>query len=84
MRDRFINGAGLDGVAFVTPPENSGQIVTTAYGYDMVADCVVERVDDGSDQSMFYTAYNIIGKYEPWNQAPKLGRLLGPWNPEPR
>lgn len=58
---------------FVTPPENQGQIVETAYAVDADREQIVCRSFDRSDCSESYavtTLGNLRGEFEPWNRRP--------------
>ncbi len=43
--------------AFLTPPENQGQIVTVSYALDAEAEVILEKIYDASDKSLEYQAY---------------------------
>jgi len=46
-----------DGVQFILPPENSGQIVEVSYGWD--GEYIYERAFDKSDRTTTYSCYEL-------------------------
>lgn len=63
---------------FTTPPENQGQIVLVSYACD--ADFIYESSYDQSDRSTSVRVYEHPSTdcvWEPWNQVPSTGALVG-------
>lgn len=67
--------------AFITPPENQGQIVTRSYALDQDELVIIEKIHDGSDGNVTYHAYaypdSDYGEWDPWNGSPETGDYLG-------
>lgn len=75
MAQQPITHEYLQGLSWITPPENQGQIVTESYASDDEA--CYSRVHDGSDGSTSYYVARFGGKsavpeswFEPWNGVP--------------
>ena len=66
------------GMAFLTPPENQGQMVDISYS--CTEDYILKRTEDRSDRTLTIVAYHYPADgsedngIEPWQAVPKLGR----------
>ena len=77
---KHTNGTSyLETLTFIVPPECGGQIVEVAYASDSEHELVIRRTTDQSldpsdPERMVYASAeygDLIGDYEPWNQAPE-------------
>lgn len=75
MKTLKIDGEEIG--AWITPPENGGQIVEVSYA--RAGDVALRRVYDRSDRQETITAFRFSDRheFEPQNGEPALGRKLG-------